>query len=168
MRKKTVILLASIGAFLLLASLVFGFRVLIKTENKDFKEDMDFYKALGNYLVKQGRYDDAVVAYETALSLGEDREVLNNLAVIYYNQGRYDEAIAKLRRLITLDENNPSYHYDLAVNLVEKFRTGDEYNINNLIEALEEYILAEQLSPGYAYAEENIAVLKRIIGIQNN
>ena len=46
---------------------------------------------------------------------------------------------------------------------MDKFRNTEEQDINDLIKALAEYELAEELEPGYAHAKENIEVLKRIL-----
>ena len=148
---------------IILGGIVIGTNIIVKTNNKDFKQDPDFYKALGNYLAEQGEYDKAILAYESCLLLGENMEVRNNLAILYYKQGRYSEAINQLRKLITLEPDNPSYHYDLAINLVDRFRNTQEQDLNDLIEALKEYELVEELEPGYAHAKENMEVLKRIL-----
>jgi tetratricopeptide (TPR) repeat protein len=147
-----------------LASVVIGTKVLVKSKNKDFAKDPEFYKSLGNYLAEKGDYANAVVAYESALLVGEDKDVRNNLAVIYYKQGKYSEAIAQLRKLIQSEPDNPSYHYDVAVNLVDNFRNSKEQSLADLEEALSEYEKADSLSPGYSHAKENIDVLKRLIG----
>ncbi|MBN2458750.1 tetratricopeptide repeat protein [Candidatus Woesearchaeota archaeon] len=165
MKKKTIILFVSLAVIILLAGLAFGTGIIMKTGSKDFKNDVEFYRSLGNHFAEQGNYDEAIGAYESGLLLGEDENLLNNLAVLYNGQGKYDEAVAKLRRLILIDENNPSYHYDLAVNLVDKFRNSNEQSLDDLLEALKEYELVEQLSPGYSHAAENIAVLKEVLQI---
>lgn len=165
MRKKTIILLVSVAVLLLLVGIVLGTGIIVKTENKDFKKDIEFYRALGNYFAGQGKYDDAINAYEAGLLLSEDKDILNNLAVIYHSQGKYSEAITRIRKLILIDDSNPSYHYDLAVNLVDKFRNTSEQSLSDLVEALKEYELVEQLSPGYSHATENIAVLKEVLQI---
>jgi len=166
LRKKTIILISAVIIIVVIAGAVIGTSIIVRTNNKDFKKDPAFYKALGNYFAEQEDYDKAVIAYESCLLLSEDTDVRNNLAVIYHKQGMYSEAISQLRRLIINYPDNPSYHYDLAVNLVEKFRKTDEKNIADLEEALSEYEKAEELSPGYAHAEQNIKVLRRILGLE--
>lgn len=163
MKKKIIILIASLVTLIILAGLVFGTGIIVKTDNQDFKQDPEFYKALGNHFTEQGEYENAAVAYETCLLLGEDLDVRNNLAVIYYKQARYTQAIYQLRKLIILEPDNPGYHYDLAINLVDRFRNTEEQNINDLEEALAEYERVEELEPGFAHAKENIGVLRRIL-----
>ena len=163
MNKKTLILAVSAVIMLALAGLVLSTQLLVKTPNKDFKTDPEFYNSLGNYFVQHEEIGKAINAYETGLTFGENAETRNNLAVIYYRQGEYDEAIANLRILIKDYPDNPSYHYDLAVNLVDKFRSSSEQSIADLEEALAEYQLAEELQPGYANAQGNIEVLKQVL-----
>jgi tetratricopeptide (TPR) repeat protein len=164
MRKKTIILAAGLIVMLALAGLAIGTKLLVKTQNKDFKTDPEFYKSLGNYFVDKGEADKAINAYESSLLLGEDSDARNNLAVLYYKQGSYDEAITHLRILVSQYPDNPSYHYDLAVNLVDNFRSSTEQSISELEEALSEYEQAEALQPGYARAKDNVEVLKKVLG----
>jgi Flp pilus assembly protein TadD len=165
-KKPALVIAACLVLIIILASIVLGTKILVRTQNKDFKKDPEFYKALGNSFVEKGDHVNAAVAYESCLLLGEDKDVRNNLAVIYYKQGKYSEAINQLSTLIQLEPNNPSYHYDLAVNLVDKFRNSQEQSLAYLEEALVEYERADSLQPGYANAKENIEVLKRVIGRQ--
>jgi tetratricopeptide (TPR) repeat protein len=164
--KKTVILFASLALVLILAGFVFGAKVLVQTKNKDFAKDPEFYKALGNNFAEKEDYARAAIAYESSLLLGEDKVVRNNLAIIYYKQGKYSEAVNQLRALIQSEPENPSYHYDLAVNLVDNFRNSKEQSLQDLEEALAEYEKANNLQPGYSHAAENIEVLKRVMGLQ--
>jgi len=164
LKKKTIIFLASIVFIILLAVIVLGTGVFVKARNADFQKDPAFYKSLGNYFAEQEDYDNAIIAYESCLSLTNDNDVRNNLAVIYYKQGKYSEAIEQLNHMIQSEPDNPSYHYDLAVNLVDRFRNHEEQSLADLQNALSEYEKAESLSPGYAHAQENIEVLKRVLG----
>jgi tetratricopeptide (TPR) repeat protein len=163
MSKKTFLLITSVIVVLALAGLVFGTDLIVKTNNPDFKKDPEFYKSLGNYFVKQGELEKARLAYENCLLIGEDNAARNNLALIYHEQGKYSEAINQLRALIITEPGNPSYHYDLAVNLVDKFRNSENKDINDLLEALLEFEKADQLEPGYMYATENIEVIQRVL-----
>jgi tetratricopeptide (TPR) repeat protein len=81
------------------------------------------------------------------------------LSVIYHSQSKYDEAIARLQELTALDSQNPSYWYDLGINIANRFRYTGEGNLDDAIAA---FVTADQLSPGYMYALENIAVLERV------
>ena len=158
-----IILTAGLVTLIVLAGIVFGTDIIVKTDNQDFKKDPEFYKALGNHFAEQGEYENAVIAYESCLLLGEDLDVRNNLAVIYHKQARYAQAIYQLRQLIILEPDNPGYHYDLAINLVDRFRNTEEQDINDLAEALIEYERVEELEPRFSHAKENIEVLRRIL-----
>ncbi len=166
MEKKAFIIIFALAVVLSLAAAVFGSGFLVKTQNKEYASDPDFYRALGDEYVKQGKNLKATVAYEQSLVFGYNEEVESNLAVLYHNEGFYSDAITHLSSLAWTSPENPSYHYDLAVNLVDKFRNTEDKSLDDLYEALAEYGKAEQLEPGYAYAKENIAVLKGILKIE--
>ena len=100
--KKTTILIISLITLIILAGIAIGTGItgiIVKTNNEDYRQDPEFYKSLGNYLAGEGEYAKAIPAYETSLTLAEDAEVRNNLAVIYHQQGNYNEAIFHLRVL---------------------------------------------------------------------
>ena len=164
-KKKTLIII-TITIILALAGISLGTSILVKTNNNEAFQDKEFYRTLGNYLVKQENYEGAVAAYETGLMLGEDENMRSNLAVIYYQQGKYKEAEEHLRKLIMISPENPQYHYDLAINLVDKFRKTEDKKIDYLKEALEEYELTNKISPGYAYSQQNIEVLRNVLQIE--
>ena len=54
---------------------------------------------LGNLCLQQGRYSDAIAAYEAALKDDPDfAEAWNNLAVAYQNSGQDDKAMAAFKK----------------------------------------------------------------------
>jgi tetratricopeptide (TPR) repeat protein len=54
---------------------------------------------LGNLCMQQGRYPEAITAYETALKADPSfAEAWNNLAIAYQNTGQDDKAMAAFRR----------------------------------------------------------------------
>jgi tetratricopeptide (TPR) repeat protein len=160
--KKTIIIFA---AFVLLVSAL-AFALTLHTNNLQFSKDPAFYKSLGNQLVREGQPLSAAAAYEKSLMMQEDSNLRNNLAVIYYQAGQYDDAIRNLLVLVESEPNNPSYHYDLAVNLVDRFRNTDDKKLDDLYTALSEYERANELSSGFSNAESNIAALKRVLKIE--
>jgi len=162
--KKILLLISAFILTIILASLALGTKLIVRTNNKDFQKDPEFYKSLGNHRLGKSDYVNAINAYETSLLLGEDADVRNNLAIIYHDQGEYTKALNQLRALINLKPENPSYHYDLAINLVDRFRNTAEQNQADLEEALAEFEKANTLQPGYSHSRENIDVLKRILG----
>lgn len=84
-----------------------------------------------------------------------------NLATLYFMEGDYDKAIDQLEKLIVQDPENPAYHYDLAVNMIENIRRNKK-GLEFFDRALKEYKKADSLSPGFKHSRENIAVLERI------
>jgi tetratricopeptide (TPR) repeat protein len=54
---------------------------------------------LGNLCLQQGRYPDAIAAYETALKADPAfAEAWNNLAIAYQNSGQDEKAMAAFRK----------------------------------------------------------------------
>jgi tetratricopeptide (TPR) repeat protein len=164
--KKTAVMISILVVVLivLMAGVSFGKDILLKTNNPSFEKDPAFYKSLGNEMASEGKPAAAIAAYEKSLTLADDDNVRSNLAVLYYQEGSYNDAIRQLRALLAIDSNNPGYHYDLAVNLVDKFRNTDEKSVADLEEALREYESAEAISPGFSNAGNNIAALRRVLG----
>lgn len=156
-----------IAILIILASIVFGTGlkglILVKEDSDEFEKESKVYKVLGNYFTEQGEIEEAIIAYEKSLVYAEDTEVRNNLAILYHEQGKYTKAIEHLRKLTQQNPDNPSSHYDLAVNLVDKFRNTQEQSLQDLLDALAEYQKAEELMPGYANAKENVEVLKKVL-----
>lgn len=64
--------------------------------------------ALGNAYLRQGRYPDALEAYQRAASLNpSDWRAASNSAVVYSYQGRLVDALRWTRRAITMDPRSP-------------------------------------------------------------
>jgi len=58
---------------------------------------------LGNLCLQQGRYADAITAYETAVKADPNfAEAWNNLAIAYQNLGQDDKALAAFRKYKTV------------------------------------------------------------------
>jgi tetratricopeptide (TPR) repeat protein len=149
------------GLIILLSAAVFG-RILI-AGNPDLNSDAKFHAFAGDELLRQGKVFEAIGAYEKSLSLEEDLVVRSNLAVLYHQAGLYSNSISHLRALVVFEPKNPSFHYDLAVNLVERFRNTDDKMLEDLLEALGEYETANILRSGFSSAENNIKVLKKVL-----
>jgi len=148
----------------LLSGLALG-KILV-TNNPNFETDPAYYKAIANEMVREGNTAAAIANYEQSLKLREEDNVRSNLAVIYYRELQYSDAIRHLRALVASNPKNPSYHYDLAVNLVDRFRNTDEKSLDDLLEALDEYEIANELEPGYSNSVNNIAVMKKILQVE--
>ena len=121
----------------------------------DLLNNLGFYERDGGDLAKAEEY------WNQALAVAPNhKEVRENLAKLYNLQGRYEEAAEQLQALVESDDGNPSYHYDLAVNQVELIR-GKGYDLFD--SAIAHFERADELSPGYEHAEENVGVLKKIM-----
>jgi len=62
----------------------------------------------GNYYYNQGKYNDALAAYNWSLELRPDHpHALYNRGATYSHLGRYDEALADFNRLLELKPDDP-------------------------------------------------------------
>ncbi|MFH1916522.1 MAG: tetratricopeptide repeat protein [Nanoarchaeota archaeon] len=127
----------------------------------EYEPDNEFVlNNVGFYYIEKGNYAQAEAYLQRAVAKDQYYETArNNLAVLYNKEKRYDEAIQQLLVLTKIDPNNPSYQYDLGINLADLFR---EENIGNLDDAIIRFQTAIELSPGYAHAEENIKALNEV------
>ena len=67
----------------------------------------------GNYYYNQGRYNDALVAYNWSLELRPDNlDALGNRGAAYGHLGRYDEALADFNRSLELRPDDPVALYN--------------------------------------------------------
>ncbi|MEY3289729.1 MAG: hypothetical protein RLZZ419_1971 [Pseudomonadota bacterium] len=101
---------------------------------------------LGNLYLRQGKIDDAIIAYQRAITLDSlFVGAYANLADAYRQQSRDDEGEKQLRKGLSLIPNAPDLHHALGLLLVRK---GDKTT------ALQEFAKACKLLPdeaGYAY-----------------
>jgi tetratricopeptide (TPR) repeat protein len=162
---KKIIVISILMIVMVLTVTVFGSAFLVKTKNNSPLTDPSFFKSMGDEYAKQNNDIKAIIAYKKSLSMQENPVVKNNLAVLYYKNQQYDLAIEQLEELIIIDSQNPSTHYDLAINLVDKFRNKENKQLEDLYLALSEFEKAEMLEAGYSYAQENIIVLREILKI---
>ena len=62
-----------------------------------------YHNALGSFLYKRGRYEEAEEAFQASLSLAPDNvHALRNLGAIYYSLGRLDQAAAKFQSALKI------------------------------------------------------------------
>lgn len=116
---------------------------------------------LGVYYAEQKDFDLAEDYLQRSLRIDPYNEIARmNLALIYNYQGLHDEAIQQLLVLLKIDESNPSYHYDLAINMADLYR---KQGIGDLNDAIAEFRKADELKPGFAKAKENIKALKEVL-----
>lgn len=75
----------------------------------------DYYMA-GIDAFAEGRFEDAIAAYEKALAQDPNfTDPLHGLAQVYAQQGRLDEAIVVAQRIAALDPNDVMAHTTLSV-----------------------------------------------------
>jgi tetratricopeptide (TPR) repeat protein len=84
------------------------------------------YKALGTAYAEQGRLDEAIQAFLTALRLNENyAKVHTNLGVAYYKKGKIPQAISEFKRAIELNERDALAYYNLANIFTDQGRWDD-------------------------------------------
>ena len=169
MKKNTVIIITGLVILLILAGITFGTEItgfIVKKDKDAFGDEGQAYKVIGNHFAEKGDYGEAIIAYENCLIYQEDQEARNNLAVLYHKKAEYSNAIEHLRILIKQYPDNPLYHYDLAINLVDRFRNSEEQRVQDLVDALAEYKKVVELEPGYAHTKQNIEVLNKILKLE--
>ncbi|HEY2884975.1 MAG TPA: sulfotransferase [Rhizomicrobium sp.] len=130
-----------------------------------------------------GRHEEAVSAYETALSLGpDDPDIRINLGASLYAVKRHDEAVTQLQAALASKPQSPEAHNNLGNALVAlgrkenavahyqeaiALRSGFAEAHNNLgralimlgqtEEAIAQYENAIAIKPGYVEAHDNLA-----------
>ncbi len=114
------------------------------------------------YHYQAGEYEAAETSYLEALTENPDYETARyNLAILYFRQGLYEQAIPQFERLLEQNGNNPSYHFDYAVTIVEQMRETGYWDREVLERAIYHYETAERLQPGFPHAAENAVFLQK-------
>ncbi len=72
----------------------------------------DFEQGLEAY--ENGRYDEAIEAFNAAVEENETPATRHNLALAYFQNGEPGEAAWQLERALRLDPKNESYYYKLG------------------------------------------------------
>ena len=106
---------------------------------------------LGSALEAEGRTEEAIREYQTALKFQPDYyQALNNLGSALVTQGRQDEAIEAFQKTLSLKPDLPTTLYNLGVAYAKQGR---------LEEAIREYRNALKLKPDYVKARTNLGTL---------
>lgn len=113
--------------------------------------------ALGGALMLQRRDQEALAAYEKALTLSPDNiDFLRPCSLLLYRAQRYDEAHERLRRVLDLGGDHYDDHHILGVILIELYRSA---------EAIGEFERALELKPDHAEARKALLhLLRREVG----
>jgi tetratricopeptide (TPR) repeat protein len=144
----------------LVPAIVFGaafivYKVPLSTLSAD-----DYYNQ-GNALYAKGFYEEASAAYEKALAIKPAFEnALKNAAYVYNKIGEYQRAAQKLGELVNMKPENPSYHYDYAVNTVLNIKKSNAGTIEEIEKAIAEFKKSDALQAGYQKVKENLAFLE--------
>ena len=103
---------------------------------------------LGHAYTAQGRSNEAIKEYKTALRLDPNYATAhNNLGSIYVDQGLLDEAIKEYKTALRLDPNYATAHNNLGSIYVDQ---------GLLDEAVKEYKTALRIKPDYVDAHNNL------------
>ena len=129
-----------------------------------YPEQAKIQQAAGAYYEQDGQTDRAISCWQHAETLDpHDAATANTLGSLFLKNARVSEACEQFERAVAVQPNMAAYHFDLA-NVLYLFRKQllrppsrpDEHSA--LIEALEHFRRASELSPGdlrlaQAYAE---------------
>jgi tetratricopeptide (TPR) repeat protein len=145
-------------------------------------ESFKAHNGLGIVYDKQGRLDEAIKEYLTAIRFKPVyADAHNSLGNVYAKQGRIDEAIKEYKLALSIDPNYPEAHYNLGTaygtsGLIDKaiehfqivlklkpdfpeahYNLGIAYHMKGLNDrAIEEYQIALRLKPGYTKAQDSL------------
>ncbi len=109
------------------------------------------HNSLGLAYYKQGRVEEAIQEYMTALKLKPDYlEAHQNLGGTYAKQGHLEEAIQEYLTAIRLQPDYPGTHNNLGLAY---------YDQERLEEAIQEYMTALKLKPDFAEAHYNLGLV---------
>ena len=106
---------------------------------------------MGNILKEQGKLEEAIAAFNKAISLKPDyAEAHNNMAVTLQKQGKLEEAIEAYKKAIAIKPDYAEAHYNMGVNIQEQ---------GKLDEAIACYKKALSLKPDHVEAHRNLSNL---------
>jgi tetratricopeptide (TPR) repeat protein len=105
---------------------------------------------LGLAYIEDGRADDSIKEYLTAIKADpDDAEVYNNLAIAYSSVGRIDDAIKEFRAAIKINPGSVKVHNNLGIMYARQGRTED---------AIKEFLLEIKINPDFYGAHYNLGV----------
>jgi tetratricopeptide (TPR) repeat protein len=114
-------------------------------------DDYASHYNLGNFHLQQGRQDEALVAFQTAIRLRSDFvPPYVNIAFVYNAKGENGKAEASFRKAIALDPNNAVVYLNLGMLLGEMNRPADAEQAFRKVLALD---------PNAAVAAYNLGVM---------
>lgn len=118
--------------------------------------DAETYFARGNSLIAQGRADEAIACYRSALSLQpEFPEVLSNLGNVLKDQGRLEEAVESYGKAVQLCPEFAEAQFNLGLACQELGQNSRAIACFEAAVALRPDFADAQYSLGYLYANED-------------
>ncbi|HDP99683.1 MAG TPA: tetratricopeptide repeat protein [bacterium] len=126
--------------------------IVLELGVEQFPDNAYLHRNLGYFYSAQGRTEDAINAYETALSIDPEQPAdWKQLANLYIKNDQPDEAIQAYEKLISLDPTDQDANKTLsklykatgdayaAINQMEEVKKLDPNNIDNLFNLAREY-----------------------------
>ena len=114
---------------------------------KQYQNSLVLWNLMGASAAQIGQLDDAIHAFQKALSIKPDfAEAYNNMGNALYDQGKLDEAIEAYQKVFSLKPDFAEAYYNMGAALQEQGKLDD---------AIEVYIKALAIKPDYAEAYNN-------------
>jgi len=107
------------------------------------------YNAYGNFLLEQGKLEEAAVYYSMALKLNPKySKAYYNIGVVFDRQGKINEAIEYYSKALQIHPNFAEAHNNLGNALIQQ---------GKIEEAIAHYLKALQINPNFVDAHFNLA-----------
>jgi tetratricopeptide (TPR) repeat protein len=85
----------------------------------------DIYVSLGNLHFSEGRYEEAIYAYDNAVRIWNSSDNHYALGQAYMNADRYSDADREFNAVLRMDPNKPNGYYGLGLNFSRQGRFDD-------------------------------------------
>ena len=123
---------------------------------QDYPKEFILFNLLGVSLEKQGKLQEATVAYEKALKLNPNiPELQFNLGAMLYAQNRYADAIQHYQKSIQLNAKFVEAYFNLGITYQTQ---------GNFEKAIDAYQQAITIQPGFYEAITNVGTIKQLQG----
>jgi Tfp pilus assembly protein PilF len=117
------------------------------------------YRNRANYRRDQGRTEEALADYNSAIKLKPDGALYNSRAKLYFNLKQYGPALENYNQAIAMDSTEGEYFIN----------RGAVYALtNNLPKALEDFNNGLRLKPGHANGYKNRSLIYQSFGQWDN
>jgi tetratricopeptide (TPR) repeat protein len=117
-----------------------------------FPEYVEAHKNLGNLLINERRYDEAMASFSAAIRINPDNSsVLNSLGKCLALQGKTPEALIQFREAARLDTNSLEARFNLASACAR---------LGKLDEAINEFEQLLKIAPDFELAARQLAKIR--------